>query len=107
MKRKLSALVGIVICLSLIILSLPSNVFALSNRPPRTDANGNVIPDPNAFGDALRYGGLFGPLQGPDPFETFGMYRRGIGIYPRDMGFGTNSSRFIAINRSCSAGDCS
>ena len=115
MNKKLSVVIGVVICLSLA-LSLPHNVFALSDRPLKTDANGNVVPDPNAFGDAERYGGLFGPL--PDPFQNnplgdllpynpvFGGYNTMMGghtnnrIYARDFGFGTDSSRFIAINRS-------
>ncbi len=98
MKTKLSAAIGIIVCLTML-LSLPHSVFALSRRPPQTDANGNVIPDPNAFGDAERFGGLFGPLQGPEnPFETFGMYRRGVGIYARDMGFAVDQNHFIPIN---------
>ena len=108
MKRKWNTVIGVMICLTLI-LSLPQSILALTNRPPQTDANGNVIPDPDAFGDAERYGGLFGPL--PDPYKDnplgpilpdFGGYRYPNAIlqgWTRNMGFATDQSRFIPINK--------
>ena len=112
MKKKINMAVSFIICLTLI-LALPQSGSALTNRPPRTDANGNMIPDPDGFGDAERNGGLFGPL--PDPFKnnplgeafplwpTFGGYdnirnHARNAIYPRDLGFGTNNSRYTPIN---------
>lgn len=109
MKRKMNFIVGIMICLTLIV-SLPFPVLALSDRPQYNE-KGEFIPNPFAEGDALRYGGLFGPLPQEDPWENlvienrnpglvnpFEAYGRGMRIFARDMGFAVSDSRFKAIN---------
>ena len=105
--KVLRALFGIMLCITLI--SSFSPLFALSNRPQtQHDEQGNFIPNPFAEGDALRYGGLFGPL--PDPYEdssiqgalSFYDARVGFrkGIFVRDMGFEKDPDHYVPITRS-------
>ncbi len=114
MKRKVNAVASIVICLTLIV-SLPLPVFALSDRPQYNE-KGEFVPNPFAQGDAIRYGGLFGPLQQEDTWENLAIENRnpqllnpfeahghGMGIFARNMGFGTDNSRYIPINRRSSS----
>ena len=118
MKSKRGPAIGFMICLiAIIILTFPLITFALNDGPPKTEAQGNIIPpDQFAEADALRYGGLFGPL--PDPYEhqPMGEMARpmtGLGptdvygnpINTRDMGFGAGVRGFDAINRrACAEG---
>ena len=99
---------GFLLCITFI--SSFSPLFALSNRPPQQhDEQGNFIPNPFAEGDALKYGGLFGPL--PDPSEDYGpinpfsMYFSGSGkgMYVRDMGFERDTDHFTPITKARSS----
>ena len=96
MKAKLIASSGLLLCFVLIV-SVPISAFALTDRPPQRDEQGNLVPNEFAEGDALRYGGLFGPLRPPDDgMSLFGMNRPGIDA--RDMGFERDTQHFRQIN---------
>ena len=104
MKGKVSAAIGIMLCLALII-SLPLPAFALTDRAQYNE-QGGFVPNSFAEGDALRYGGLFGPLEeGSDRWELWAIERRNPELtnpfqnWARDMGFGRDQSRYIPINR--------
>ena len=107
MKSKRGPTISFMIgCAIIIILVFPLTTFALSSRPPKIDEQANAAPDQFSEGDALRYGGLFGPL--PDPYDhPMGDFMTGLGrtdahdnpINTRDMGFGAGVKGFDAINR--------
>ena len=116
MKEKVNVTISAMICLALII-SLPLSAFALTDRA-QYNQQGNFVPNQFAEGDAIRYGGLFGPLQEAAPGELTPTALNnpelvdpfaGLRNVGRDMGFGTNDSdRFPAITKKqCSYGDCS
>ena len=97
MRKKTVLLVGIVACL--LSLALPVTALALSPRPPQSE-EGGFAPNPFAEGDALRYGGLFGPLPDPyefDPLAWMRSFRNPIST--RDMGFGVDEPHFIPITK--------
>ena len=113
MKRKTILRPGLFGCL-IVLLVFASNTLAMTDRPPRPAAGENQDPytPDQGFqeGDAIRYGGLFGPL--PDPFEGF-PDPFGIDPFParppsagdenplpqsRDMGFGAGIPGFSPIN---------
>ena len=94
-----------------LMLSLQTPILALTQRP-QYDEHGNLTPNPFAEGDALRYGGLFGPLPKPDPIENWRIAEKNpelveplgglgtsLGISARDLGFGSGNDRYIPINR--------
>lgn len=107
---KLKWLAGFILLISLTVV-LPVSTLALTdrpgietNRPVQHDEEGNFVPDPFAEGDALRYGGLFGPLSPPDPWELMVIgynnpHLIGPPINARDIGFGSDNDRYIAINK--------
>ena len=117
MKGKAIYAIGFVVCVALM-LALPITTFALSDRP-RTDAQGNILPEtdnPFAQGDAIRYGGLFGPVKELDPAEQWILEHRnpefmpnpfdspfGTHQFARNSGFARDQSRYIPINRSSSS----
>ena len=97
-------LFGSMLCFTLI-SGYSSPLMALSKRPPVPhDETGKFIPNPFAEADALRYGGLFGPLPAPEG-DLFGsdmiFYPTSIsrGIYPREIGFSVDEPHFIPITR--------
>ena len=105
MKEKWIAASGLIMCL-ILILALPSMAIAFSDRP-KYDEQGNFVPNQFADNDAARYGGLFGPLQAPDPWENMAIAHHNPELVdpfgdlsPRDMGFAIDERHLRAINRS-------
>ena len=104
MKEKWIAASGLMMCL-ILILALPSVAIAFSDRP-KYDEQGNFVPNQFADNDAARYGGLFGPLQAPDPWENMAIAYHNpklanspVDLSPRDMGFLRDDAHFRPINR--------
>ena len=98
MKAKLIASSGLLLMCFVLIVSVPISGFALTNRPPQRDDQGNLVPNEFAEGDALRNGGLFGPLRPPDEgLMIFGIHNREQ-IDARDMGFEKDNQHFRQIN---------
>src|SRR3989338_6290235 len=98
MKGKFGFLVCLMVCLTLL-FTLPITASALTARPPQSE-EGGFAPDPFSEGDALRYGGLFGPLPDPyefDPLAGIRSYRNPISS--RDIGFGIDEPHYIAITK--------
>ena len=108
MKERLNIMAGI-LGLTLM-LALPVNSFALSERPLASHEYQNLDESlwaqQFAESDALRFQGLFGPL-----YQAWGSSQ---GLYPgmfgyadtnhnpinaRDIGFGSNEDHYIAINQ--------
>ena len=105
MKEKWTVVIGLMICL-ILILALPSLAIAVSDRP-KYDEQGNFVPNQFADNDAARYGGLFGPLQAPDPWENMAIgYNNpelvdpfgGLEPNSRDIGFATGERSLRPIN---------
>lgn len=104
-----SLVVVIILCL-ISTLTLPPTALALTDRPPKTDAEGNIVPEPsNPFveGDALRYGGLFGPIKEMDPWERMAIERENPHLLPppftRNLGFAIDESHYPPITSSRSS----
>ncbi len=119
-------LFGLMLCLTLT-SSFSQPLLALSSRPDfyQHDEQGNFVRDPFSEADALRYGGLFGPLpepewkdeimipkelQDPNAFNFYDeddyiyYYNKAIwnsrkNISVRDMGFSVDENHYIPITR--------
>ena len=102
MRGKFYFLVCIMACLTLL-FTLPIIASALTARPPQSNEEGGFAPDPFAEGDALRYGGLFGPLPDPYEYDPLAWLSHRTQIFPRDMGFGVDEPHFIPITKSQSS----
>lgn len=104
MKLKIRNLFCLLMFFSLTaILSVP--LFALPDSPPVNEqgnpGSGNL--DNFSEADAIRYGGIFGPLSLPDlgldiftsedPTSPF----RASGISTRDIGFGSDEPHYLPI----------
>ncbi|MBI4372621.1 MAG: hypothetical protein HY585_02700 [Candidatus Omnitrophica bacterium] len=106
MKEKM--LVGIIACL---ILSFALPIIALAVNDTSLPQPDEPILDPFSEADALRYGGLFGPLVIPESgealnletqnqqFQGWGGVGSGMGINARDAGFGSDEGHFIPISK--------
>lgn len=110
MKKTTAKLRYGLICLT-IVLIFSSNLFALTNRPSKPsedyphDSQGNFVPQPFAEGDAIRYGGLFGPLpepygfgEGPSLFQEIAKEAE-QNINTRDIGFEAEPDHFVPVAR--------
>ena len=114
MTRKVTVVTCLVLC-GFLISGLIPNLFADNGGGSQTESAPPVVPDTGfQQSDALRYGGLFGPLPSPEDLRGVGEFAQNFGqpIEPtsteatgttlpnsRDMGFGANVPNLNAINR--------